>query len=655
VRPPSIPELRTRAGGAPLAIVVFACEYRPAFQTVHQRHADMCFSRTGVARAGNLGPEYLPLARGYTSFGPAKTDVRAIPCRYAAFVAARLRGDPKNFGPMHFRGPGTVSTMGEPVTPDSDRLFWVPIHKIFPGKECIRDLKLELRYETEHRNEKLRRLHLYLKEQNIDSGFDENAIEKFPFVVSEDRLVNRQGTAGGSLMISPKANALSEEAFVEKERVKFKLPPAGTTSFAAYKVPPRPGGGHPAPELVYVRQGFDKYGKPETLNTRQRLLEHLFRGGFPVQAYVDYVGDGWVKLECEQLRLDVPQSLAAYSVIAPPDMFPAVKQQDILNWWTQSAPPDVKEHLFLDGTGPLAPEPLSDCRLTANIAFRVATSLGKTRPVFDGSDDSYPAIVSPMNSGQRSLTTVSVYDDERVSALPDGASGLFAPGWDISRGQSDDENTGQSVLHLCGYGGSSPFLEDIRLCAAQSAFWPAVAPDTARIYEPGGFHPVTPLPESFLGWDGLAAPKRQGNHYIFHSISYTEYVTRGLKGRAGFKFQDIGKVTTKDYKTWSLLMARVYQTMGLMRSTDKAKWALVYFETVVPADKKLLEKAEKDTRRKLQYPYHFELVRITGRRRVRGRPSEVRTSYDRRFTAFATPGCVLYFDTFNKGWKYRDF
>jgi len=35
-----------------LSIVVFATEYRTGSETVHKKHADMCFSRTGIARVG---------------------------------------------------------------------------------------------------------------------------------------------------------------------------------------------------------------------------------------------------------------------------------------------------------------------------------------------------------------------------------------------------------------------------------------------------------------------------------------------------------------------------------------------------------------------------------------------------------------------------
>src|ERR1044071_2356123 len=50
IRPPTLQELSKRANKAPLAVVVFSSEYRPAAQTCHKKHADLVCSRTGVAR-----------------------------------------------------------------------------------------------------------------------------------------------------------------------------------------------------------------------------------------------------------------------------------------------------------------------------------------------------------------------------------------------------------------------------------------------------------------------------------------------------------------------------------------------------------------------------------------------------------------------------
>ena len=60
----------------------------------------------------------------------------------------------------------------------------------------------------------------------------------------------------------------------------------------------------------------------------------------------------------------------------------------------------------------------------------------------------------------------------RHAYLPDAASGLFAPGWDVSRDNG----------HLAPYGLGSPFPEDSKLCAPLSSFWPAVAPDASRTF-----------------------------------------------------------------------------------------------------------------------------------------------------------------------------
>jgi hypothetical protein len=84
VAPPSIADLRSRAAGAPLAIVVYACEYRPAIQTVQRKHGDMCYSRTGVARIGTAPPIYVPSARGHVSLGPDARRLHVIPVRCAA-------------------------------------------------------------------------------------------------------------------------------------------------------------------------------------------------------------------------------------------------------------------------------------------------------------------------------------------------------------------------------------------------------------------------------------------------------------------------------------------------------------------------------------------------------------------------------------------
>jgi hypothetical protein len=62
-----------------VVVAVFAYQYRPGSTSVHGKHADMAFSRTGVARVGTVPMHYDPLRR---SFWPA---------RYGAFLAQRRK------------------------------------------------------------------------------------------------------------------------------------------------------------------------------------------------------------------------------------------------------------------------------------------------------------------------------------------------------------------------------------------------------------------------------------------------------------------------------------------------------------------------------------------------------------------------------------
>ena len=64
--PLSILDLKARADGRNIAICVFASEYRPAPETVHKKHADMCYSRTGVSRVGTAAILYVwPVKPGH--------------------------------------------------------------------------------------------------------------------------------------------------------------------------------------------------------------------------------------------------------------------------------------------------------------------------------------------------------------------------------------------------------------------------------------------------------------------------------------------------------------------------------------------------------------------------------------------------------------
>jgi hypothetical protein len=647
---PSIADLRARVNGAQLALTVFVAEYRPGAQTVHKKHADFCYSRTGIARIGNEDKLYLGGARGFTSNGTRPDRVRVVPCRYSVYLAARLYGKFENFGPLGFH---SVNEKQESKDSDSDRQFWVPLHKIFSGDECIQGIKsLDLRFRTNHRNEKLHRLQLYLIEHHIPTDHHGPEINSVPFIIPESQLALIEESSIGSLAVIPMVHELVEEAWSNNVRIGFDVPPDGGWS-SAFRIPSRESGGRPAPELIYVRQKILANGTLQDLNGISEVAKFVNFGGYKAQLYIDHTGDGWIQAECDQLSPLVPQRSAAYSVLAAPDPYPGVKQQDLFEWWQNIAPPDVRTILFPQDAGSNPPRPLSDTRVTANITYRRPTTVLASTPIFDSSDDTYTAIVAGLNAGQDAQTRIDILDDERVSPLPDGAAGLFAPGWDVSIDFHEDEKSRQGVIHLAAYGGGSPFLEDVRLCAAEGAFWPAAAPDTARIYEPLVFKTVTPIPESKLGWDGMAAPTLNLKHLRaeFNQLDYSDYVLAAMGQRKRFDFTKLNGVTAAEYETWSLLMARVYEVLNFISDEDRIKWPVAYFDLADPQDKDLLN-AQLETKIELVAPYRFVLIRPLCQAK---NASRVQVTFERFVIAFANQRHVLFKDSQRRNWLARVF
>jgi hypothetical protein len=117
VQPPSLQDLQVRAQRQPWAIVVFASEYRPAPETVHRKHADMCFSRTGVARVGTAEPLYDNKLRGFLPFVEGDSNAfRVLPARYSAYIAVQRSGNQDTFGPLRFQDEMTADCFGFPCT-----------------------------------------------------------------------------------------------------------------------------------------------------------------------------------------------------------------------------------------------------------------------------------------------------------------------------------------------------------------------------------------------------------------------------------------------------------------------------------------------------------------------------------------------------------
>jgi hypothetical protein len=85
--------IRDNGGISMVAVTVFSSEYRPASDTVDGRHADLVFSRTGIARVGTARPRYNPVVRG---FWPEDEDnpngIRVLPVRFTVWLAVTKKG-----------------------------------------------------------------------------------------------------------------------------------------------------------------------------------------------------------------------------------------------------------------------------------------------------------------------------------------------------------------------------------------------------------------------------------------------------------------------------------------------------------------------------------------------------------------------------------
>lgn len=678
VRLPSLEDLRVYVGGAPLAIAVFAYEYRPAVSTVHKKHADMCYARTGVARVGTAPHAYRPDERGYLPTEPNSNIIRVQPCRYAAFIAAQLTGKPEDFGPLRFQavpvvpGAGQSSTMG-----DSTRKFWVPLHKLFSGSHCIRGVELNVSISAHHFNQKLRKVHRALAGQGYDTGWHEPALSQSPFIYSQYagmRLASFSTDAndGRNLLVPSPRRSLVELAKAPDGRtVTLNVPPKNSPLKSSLLISSHPSGARSAPEYVHVRHRYNPNspGGIDNLNLQPNVAKIVSAGNYTSVHYLDFTADGWIEVSCPELRLELPQSLPAYSMVAPPDFFPQVDQLELIQWWEQSAPPELGAEIWPKNPG--KPLPLCDMRYPANLSYRMAAgaSVDDNAPdfdnadndhyIFDANDTTITAIVASCGAGAGPSGPIRPQSrPRRTSMLPDGAAGIFAPGWDtsIDRTEEKDPNDNGSAIaagttFLTTYGLGSPFPEDAKLCAALSSFWPAAAPDITRAFEPNAkYATATPLTDEILGltpnsvpWDGTP-PRQLSQQYPgeieYFGIDYGDYVQVSLDNR--FDCRVIAETDAMEYVARTLVMARVFEAVGAKETSTKREWAVFSFRIADAADPDLT-KAQGTTGQKLgaRYAYRFELYRPEGTRTHPQAFNKKLVKFAYMYTFFADPSMIL--------------
>jgi hypothetical protein len=572
--------------GSDLAVAAFAYEYRTIDRSVHGFHAEMAYSRIGVARVGSAPPRYVPDTRGFTSrHATDPYEVCVTPARYGAFLAVRKKGV-STHGPMDPQG--SVDCMDA----DRDLDFWVPVHKLFSGKECIRGAELKVSKSMFHYGVKLRRLREYIHDKSGDD------LAKPPFTIS-DGLAAWVGTSGpggcpGLLAPVPKKRLVDVATKKDGKPWSFPVDPILTrkgepsasgcqptrnppTVIAASAGIPTAAvtsccvNVRPSPEWIHVRFQVGKDGKITDLNkqTSPDSPEAVRAGGYNAAHMIDYTGEGWVEPNVE--GLGSLKSVAAYSLLAAPDFFPFCDQRELAVWSATSKHPWFVE-----------PTPLNRVRYAANPRIP-----GKK---FTAKDKTCCAIVSqPYDRAGRKMAVPA--RRRAISWLPDASAGVFQPGWDVSIDQDSSHTP-----HLAQYGLGSPFPEDAMLCAALSAFWPAAAPDIARKFgSNSNIYSIAPLTDDevgkngAIGFDGLPGPKIEkrsdGNSYaVFPRASHSDYVKSALDKK--FNYWSTADIDTLEYIRRAVAMQTVYEKLGVS-GDDRSQITVLSFTRVKATDSRI--------------------------------------------------------------------
>lgn len=642
-RPPSLAELSARAAGRELRVVVFALQYRAARDTVHRRHADHVFSRVGVSRLGTVETRWDGAARDFAALDPARPFAfRPVPQRFAAFIAMKARPGQ----------PGLPAAL-DAADGDGERDFWVPLHKLFAGDDCLAGVTVQLAYESRFRNEKLRRFHRYLQIQGYGSEWAGEHMTRFPFVIEDERIAALSADPDHAPgLVVPKSQPFVNRAEYGGRPLTFLVPGAftstpGVTFFSSgqllggeadtpeaaaeggYLEGALPDYDRSAPEYISLRHVVRGDGTIEDLNRDPGMLDRIRAGGYRAQHYIDFSGDGWVGANVAGLET-LGEPLPAYATVSPPDFFPDVSQRDLALWWRQEVPAPIRAALWA-----MPPYALSERRMAPNIDHAVGFSIYDTTAtaVVGAPHDGAPAAQRPPGR-------------PRYSGLPDHSPGVFDPGWDASFSLYYNNPEEELVQYLQNYGLGTPFVEDVKLCAALGSYWPAVAPDSSRTFAPNkrapGFDypwpsivPLTdretgiePLPDGrVLPWDGVRGPRvvqRDGKRYAaYANIDRVDYITLPNTMTA----EQTARIDLEETKARVMAMERVYWALGV-RDPEimaagggdsartrvavvraKAHWAVLSFKAAERGRE--LSRAERQAGARLSGPrqYRFHVYR----------------------------------------------
>jgi hypothetical protein len=573
-------------------IVVSAYQYQNTLRSAHGKHADLSFSRTGISRLGTEAYRYEKQLRSFSPL-PRSGDrgFAVLPARYGAFIA-------------EYRNPSSADAILRKVSLDPSFIFAFPVHKLFAGKECLFnpdgspiDIQ-SLNFVEYHINEKLRRIHTNSPD-NLGfvpplSMFD---INKPPFKRdSKDSpdlvFIEKHGS---SILLVPQhhatiARTATQQVNGKNELARFVVPPEKffgppenglrnrfATSLGFPTDDPTSINSRTAPSFANIRYEVLSNNGQQTVRNLATLPDaeynkKLAEGNYEAAHFIDDNSEGAIGVEIKGLSLPI---LSAYSIVSSIDLFPKVDQIEIQKWLekitrkpTGFALPDIH---FLSG----GPKPLNDGRFvpgdrtlaasqripnpTLPNPMQVISSGNKAFTRSEAANLTATAIVSNAPFGIAFNVFVDKNTNSPLSWLPDTASDVFEPGWDIA---VHKDSTGP---FYASYGLGSPFQEDGKICAALNSFWPAATPDTARTFgitgsptafpmmdNELGYHPQHPRAiakevQSRQGWDGLFGPffeSVNGKNYAnFADFNRADYATSSLQNLFGFNGLELNTAT----------------------------------------------------------------------------------------------------------------
>jgi hypothetical protein len=563
-----------------LVLAVFAYEYRPAFKTAHHLHADFLYSRTGFSRIGNRAAHYDSANRCYvnTVEGDTPNLVAVTPAKYALFIAKV--SSPNGVVSMH--SPREKLDDNYYESPIGNGKILQPIRKMFNNDLLTNNAEIEFQeHHVGNKLSSLRDIELFIgavprKLTGTLPQFDSS------YLVEADQALIKQGS---SFWVMSKWGPLVRQTILDKQGIYFRFPgDANDLYFTTYSRLPveqieiitskrgwykRAGNnyqnGRSEPMYLNITHekvpGTDAYS--QISRTKDQYESDVDKAHI-VPLFEDSICEG--KVWVDTSKIIIPEiekhshSQPAYSVITAPDFFPQVDSFDLMGYDVAPGLGDGKTNFFEGGTSNLASlriPPNPSLIPTTDVLFPDSYTLVSTNTLLKDyskseTDRAFSRFSDPnQDKGYR----ISSY-------LPDGCSSIFAPGWDVTY----DLAGGKPFLTTKGLG--TPFVEDMKLCAAMNGMWVGSSPDASRTYQGDllysnrrnptsvplmddelGFHRLSPSGQESTGWDGEQGPFLQLVNGIwnvnFTDLRRADVVQNALDNK--LDFSRLSALTSKDF------------------------------------------------------------------------------------------------------------